>query len=247
MEDREPTKTLYSVQVEFRTASSFLIAYSVNVSRGCAFLETDTEIPQGARMAVRFKVPNGGTTSLGGVVAWRRSLEEATSGPPGLGVEFEDITPELGAVVDHLVANFSGVRVLLASSNRQDRTTIARHIKSIFSTAEITQAADPNVAASILTADFEVAIVDLDVDIEGGLNVIRQAKALRPPVPTIAMTTNATYRERAVSAGTDELMPNPPAFGDLQVILVRALSKPSAVRRLEDAHANASGSFDVLV
>lgn len=196
-------------------------------------------------MTVRFKVPNGGTTSLDGVVAWRRRLEEATSGPPGLGVEFDDIPAEIGSVVDHLVPHFSGLRVLLMSSNRQDRTTIARNIKSIFSTADITQASDPNVGASVLTADMEVAIVDLDVDLEGGLNVIRAAKALRPPVPTIALTANAAYREQAVAAGTDELMPNPPAFADLQVILVRALSKPSAVRRIDDVGANASGSFDI--
>lgn len=245
MVDRDLARTPYSVQVEFRTASSFLIAYSVNVSRGCVFLETDTEIPPGARMTVRFTVPNGGTTSLDGVVAWRRSLEEATSGPPGLGVEFEDMPPEIGAVVDHLVAGFRGVRVLLMSSNRQDRTTIARNIKSIFSTADITQASDASVAAGVLTADMEAAIVDLDVDLEGGLNVIRTAKALRPSVPTIAMTSNPAYREQAVAAGTDELMPNPPAFADLQVILVRALSKPAAVRRIDDTHTGLSGSFDV--
>lgn len=244
--DRQPASTPYTVQVEFRTASSFLIAYSVNVSRGCVFLETDTNIPAGTRMAVRFKVPSGGITSLDAIVAWRRSLEEATSGPPGLGVEFDDITPELGAVVDHLVANFRGVRVLLVSNNRQDRTTIARHIKSILDTADITQASDSQVAASILTTQFEVAIVDLDADLEGGLHVIRTAKALRPAVPTIALTTNPAFRERAVAAGTDELMPNPLAFADLQVILVRALSKPSAVRRIDEV-LTASGSFTIPV
>lgn len=235
----------YSVQVEFRTASSFLIAYSMNVSRGCVFLETDTEIPQGARMTVQFSVPNGGTTCLDGVVAWRRSLEEATSGPPGLGIEFLDITPELGAVVDHLVAKFRSVRVLLMSGNRQDRTAVARNIKSIVSTADITQASDPSVAASILNPEIEVVIVDLDTDLEGGLTVIRTAKALRPSVPTIAMTGNPSYREQAVAAGTDELMPNPPAFADLQVILVRALAKPCAVRRIDDSRQSISGSFDI--
>ena len=68
----------YAVQVEFRTPSSFLVAFSVNLSRGGLFLETDAEIPTGASMTLDFTVPNAGTTSLNGVVAWRRRSWAAT-------------------------------------------------------------------------------------------------------------------------------------------------------------------------
>src|SRR3954468_9979344 len=233
----------YAVQVEFRTASSFLVAYSVNLSRGGLFLETDADIPTGAMMTLELTVPNGGTTALNGVVAWRRGVaDEGSIGPPGLGVEFQDVAPQLGAVIDKLVSTFRGVQVLLLSGDRQDRTTLARNIKSIISTAEITQAADATVAASVLTHEIDVAIVDVDFDLEGGLSIIRAAKQQVPPVPTIALTSNSTYREQAVAAGTDELLPNPPPFAELQVVLVRALGKPPSIRQIQQ-----SGGVDVDV
>jgi uncharacterized protein (TIGR02266 family) len=232
----------YAVQVEFRTASSFLVAYSVNLSRGGLFLETDVEVPQGAQMTLDFAVPTAGTTSLNGVVVWRRSLEQAAEGPPGLGVEFQDVAPQLGQLIDTLVTNFRGVQVMLLSGDRQDRTTLARNIKSIFSTADITQAVDSNVAASVMSPEIDVAMVDVDFDLAGALEIIRTAKALSPPVPVIALTSNTLYREQAVAAGADELLPNPPPFAELQVVLVRALGKPLAIRAIQH-----SGGVDVDV
>lgn len=227
----------YAVQVEFRTASSFLVAYSVNLSRGGLFLETDADIPTGAAMTLDFAVPGAGTTSLNGVVAWRRGAAEAAEGPVGIGIEFQDVAPQLGATIDTLVSSFRGVQMLLLSGDRQDRTTLARNIKSIISTAEITQAADPNVASSVLTHEIDVAIVDVDFDLEGGLAIIRKAKAQTPPVPTIALTSNPAHREQATQAGADELLANPPPFAELQVVLVRALGKPIAIRHLQQGGA----------
>ena len=225
----------YAVELEFRTASSFLVAYSVNLSRGGLFVETDADIPTGALLTVDFNVPGAGTGSVNGVVAWRRSLEEATSGPPGIGIEIQDVAPQLGPMIDKLATSFRGVHVLLLSGDRQDRTTLARNIKSIIATAEITQAVNAQVAASVLTHEIDAAIIDVDFDLEGGLKTIRAAKALHPPVPTIAITSNIAYREQAVAAGTDELLQNPPPFADLQITLVRALGKPVAVRQTESA------------
>lgn len=226
----------YSVQVDFRTASSFLVAYSVNLSRGGMFLETEAEIPTGAMMTLDFSVPGAGTTSLTGVVAWRRGIEES-AGPPGIGVEFQDLAPQLGSVIDRLVATFRGVHVLLLSGDRQDRTTLARSIKSIIATAEITQAADANVAATVVSGELDAAIVDVDFDVDGGIKTIQAAKQQTPPVPTIAITSNSAYRELAVAAGADELLANPPPFADLQVVLVRALGKPVAIRATVDKPA----------
>jgi uncharacterized protein (TIGR02266 family) len=231
----------YAVQVEFRTPSSFLVAYSVNLSRGGLFLETDADIPTGALMTLDFTVPGTGTTSLNGVVAWRRGAADA-EGPPGIGIEFQDVAPQLGSLIDRLVSTFRGVQMLLVSGDRQDRTTLARNIKTIISTAEITQAADSNVASTVLTHEIDVAIVDVDHDLEGGLAVLRKAKSESPPVPTIALTSKADYREKVLAAGADEILPNPPPFADLQVVLVRALGKPILVRHLQQ-----SGAVDIKI
>jgi uncharacterized protein (TIGR02266 family) len=216
----------YVVQVEFRTPSSFLVAYSVNLSRGGMFVETDADVPVGAGMTLELAIPNAGTIELDGIVAWRRVAD----GPPGLGVEFQDVAPQLGALIDKLVTGFRGVQILALSGDRQDRTTLARNIKSIISTAEITQAADAQVASSVLTGEVDVAIIDVDFDLDGGLATLRAARQQQPPVPTIALTSNAAHREQAIAAGASELLPNPPPFAELQVVLVRALGKPLAVR-----------------
>jgi len=226
--DREYDRMPYTVQVEFRTASSFLVAYSVNLSRGGLFLETNQDIPSGAMTEVALQVPGAEPILLVGMVAWRRG-EDSPDGPPGLGIEFQDVTPQLGGVIDHLVSKFHGVHILVLSGDRQDRTTLARSIKSIIATAEIMQAADASVAAALMTSEVDLAVVDVDFDAEAGLATIRAAKELSPPVPTVAITASAKLRELARAAGADELASNPPPFAELQVVLVRALSKPMKI------------------
>lgn len=234
MSDREYDRIPYSVQVEFRTASSFLVAYSVNLSRGGLFIETDGDLPAGVLVALELQVPGAGLLHLVGVVAWRRGLE-SPDGPPGIGIEFEDVAPQLGSTIDQLVAAFHGVQILILSGDRQDRTTLARSIKSIISTAEILQATDAAVAAALLTSEIDLAVVDVDFDPEGALQTLRAAKLVAPKVPTVALTASAKLRELARAAGADELATNPPPFGELQVVLVRALSKPMAVRSTVNA------------
>jgi CheY-like chemotaxis protein len=203
----------------------------VNLSRGGLFLETDADIPTGALVTVDFAVPSAGPVSLNGVVAWRRGhefVEGQPDGPPGLGIEFQDVAPQLGGVIDKLVSTFHGVQILVLSGDRQDRTTLARSIKSI--TAEVMQAADANVALTLMSAEVDLAVIDVDFDVEGALNALRAAKAQSPPVPTIALTMNNKLHEHARAAGADGIATNPPPFAELQVLLVRALSKPTFVR-----------------
>ncbi len=228
MPDREYDRMPYSVQVEFRTASSFLVAYSVNLSRGGMFIETDSEMPSGTLLGLDLQVPGAGLLHLVAVVAWRRG-PESPDGPPGIGIEFQDVAPQLGPTIDKLVSSFHGVQILVLCGDRQDRTTLARSIKSIISTAEILQAADPAVAATLLTSEIDLAVVDVDFDPDGALQTLRAAKLLSPPVPTVAITASTKLREHARAAGADELASNPPPFGELQLVLVRALSKPVSV------------------
>ena len=234
MPEREHDRIPYSVKVEFRTASSFLVAYSVNLSRGGLFVETDTDLPTGVLLAFDLQVPGTELLQLFGVIAWRRGPDDP-DGPPGIGIEFQDIAPQLGSTIDKLVSSFHGVQILVLSGDRQDRTTLARSLKSIISTAEILQAADAEVAATLLTSEIDLAIVDVDFDPEGALRTLRAAQQLSPRVPTIALTADAQRREDARIAGADELATNPPPFGELQVVLVRALSKPVSVQSTASA------------
>jgi uncharacterized protein (TIGR02266 family) len=234
MSEREYDRIPYWVQVEFRTASSFLVAYSVNLSRGGMFIETESEVPTGVLLTLDLHVPGAGLLHLIGLVAWRRGVD-SPDGPAGIGVEFQDVAPQLGSTIDMLVSSFQGVQILLLSGDRQDRTTLARSIKSIISTAEVLQAADAALASTLLTNEIDLAIVDVDFDPEGALATLRAAQLVSPRVPTIAIAASAKLREMARAAGADELAANPPPFAELQVVLVRALSKPVSVQSTASA------------
>src|SRR5690348_13018707 len=101
MSQREHDRMPYSVRVEFRTASSFLVAYSVNLSRGGLFLETQHDIPTGAPIEVVLDVPGAVPIRLAGIVAWGRA-EASPEGPPGVGIELQDTNLQLGIVIDGL-------------------------------------------------------------------------------------------------------------------------------------------------
>ncbi len=219
----------YAVAVQFRSASSFLIAYSVNLSRGGLFVETHHDVPVGTPLELSLEIPGSGTVALSGQVAWRRG-PESPDGPTGLGVEFADISAPLSAVIDRLVSDYQGLQVLIFALDGKDRNSLTRMVKTIVSSAEIVVAADIRVAETLLTDDVDLVVIDVDGDPEGGLAAIRIAKALGAPVPAIALASTKRLRDHARAAGADELTGNPPAFEELQVAVVRGLSRPIAVR-----------------
>ncbi len=229
MSEREFPRVPYAVEVEFRTASSFLVAYSVNLSRGGLFLETEHDVPLGAEIGLKFAVPGTGALDLIGKVAWRRG-RESPDGPPGLGIEFEDVALQLDTTIDRLVGGYEGISVLLLSADRTDRNSLTRLIRSIMSTAEVISASDAKVAETLLTVDVDLAIIDVDAEPEGALSALRAAKNVNPPIPTVALASSKKLREHARAAGADEVATNPPPFGELQVLLVRALGRPLSVR-----------------
>lgn len=219
----------YVVAVEFRSASSFLITYSLNLSRGGLFVETTHDLPLGTTLEVAFRIPSAGDVALAGVVAWRREAG-SPDGPPGLGVEFTDISAQLGQVIDQLVAQFNGIAVLVLATDSKDRASLTRLVKSIAASATTLQASDAAVAETLVTDDLDLMVIDVDGDPEGAIATLRLAKGLTSPVPAIALASTKRLRDHARAAGADEMVGNPPAFEELQLAVMRALTKPAAVR-----------------
>ena len=228
MSGRVHERIPYAVQVEFRTASSFLVAYSVNLSRGGMFLETEQTAEIGTLVTVHLAVPGARPLSLNCRVAWRRMPSEADQGPPGLGVEFQDPDGALGAIIDHLITGYSGLNVLLMARKLQDRSSLTRLVRSIVSTAAVSTPPTIESAEEMITPSLDLIIVEIDDD--EAIRIIRRAKADIPPVPVIALASTKKTRERAMAAGADEVVDNPPPFGELQTALLRALGRPLRVR-----------------
>ena len=73
--------------------------------------------------------------------------------------QLDDIANTIGPVIDRLVANFSGVNVLLLSADDRNRRTLSRLVRSIISTAEVVEATDAGVAENILDSDIDLVII----------------------------------------------------------------------------------------
>jgi type IV pilus assembly protein PilZ len=228
MSDREHQRMPFAVPVEFRTASSFLVAYSLNLSRGGLFLETDRPLEPGSPITVQLLVPSHGTVALAGRVSWRRDVADS-AGPPGVGVEFNGVGDDLGVLIDRLVRTYEGLDVLLLCKDKRDRTALTRLVRSIISTAEVVGAADAHLAETLLTDDVDLLIVDVDADPEGAMVTLKKCKDSGLKVPMVALTANKRWHERARLAGANEVGSNPPPFKELQRLLVRAIGRPVKV------------------
>ncbi len=218
-----------SVEVEYRTASSFLVAYSVNLSRGGLFLESSSAPPVGSALNLELRVPGGeGPIPVRGRVTWTRGKDDP-SGPPGFGVAFDEVAPELGALIDQLVSQFSGLTVVVLSPNQRDSPAVARTIRSIINTAEIVTATEAHIAESLVGDDVDLLLLMADDDPEAAFWVLEN-RGPPPRVPAIVLTSDPQIRERAIAAGADEVAGSPPAFAEFQRQLVRALGRPRGVK-----------------
>jgi uncharacterized protein (TIGR02266 family) len=225
---RQHDRVPIAMRVEYRTASSFLVAYSVNLSRGGVFIETADLPAIGAPISIQFAVPAGEPIAVAGRVAWHRA-EPTNEGPIGIGIEFEDMVESLGALIDRLVHDFAGLNVLLLCRDRQDRSSLVRMIKSILSAAEVVEAEDPRVATELLGEDIDIAVIDADSDPAGALEAVAAARRSSPRLPTVILAASKNIRDQARAAGADEVTGNPPAFPELRLLLIRALGRPTSV------------------
>ena len=229
MPGREFQRIPYVVQVEFRTASSFLVAYTVNLSRGGLFVETETPVQIGSEIPLQLAVPGHGPIHLTGRVAWRRPMADE-EGPAGVGIEFMDPGEELGVVIDQLITHFKGLNVLLLAARPQEQSALTRLVRSVLSTANVVTSDDFTKGRSMLDGGIDIAIVELDIYTDLGLDLVRAAKTRASPVPVLALASQDELRRQARAAGADEVTSRVPPFDEFQRLLVRALGRPLRIR-----------------
>lgn len=217
------------MQVRFRTSSSFLVAYSVNLSKGGAFLETATPAPVGSALTLKLAVGDADAYEVAARVTWVREQADPAAGPAGMGVEFDGIDDALGDVIDQLVTTFAGMTVLVFCPDSQDRATLARMVRSIIRSADVVEAGGISTAEALLGDELDLVVVDGDAPDDGGWHLLRAAK--QRGVPVIALCAEEDERLRAHELGADDITDNPPAFVDFQEALLRTLGRPTAVVR----------------
>jgi uncharacterized protein (TIGR02266 family) len=230
--DRRQPRLPIKLEVEYRTAGAFLVSYSVNLSKGGIFIETETPLPVGAQIDLQFEVPGAGALQVSGVVAWAR--QGAFDGlPDGMGIQFENLDEQYGGIIDGLVRNFVGLTVLVVAASPDRLSLIGRYVRSIIS-CEILEATDEPVAEVALDGGPDLVVVDLDLKSELGLKTILAAKArdakMQHSTPVIILAGHPDVRAQGKAAGADEALATPPSYNDLQAAVIRMLSRPAAVR-----------------
>lgn len=225
MASRDYERAPGRLQVEFRSPTALLVAYSVDLSRGGMFIQCDEELPaEGTPLALDITLPDRSVVSLSGVVAWQRAVRDET-GPRGVGVQFDTFHEELGATIDRLVLSYSGIRILVQCADPGDRKTLLRRLKSIVGTAEVVFANDDSEALGLLQADTDLVLVDVDEDERAALATLRYAHE-EYDIPAIALSEKSGASAELTRQGADEILGNPPNSAALRKAVLGLLSSP---------------------
>ncbi len=88
---RHPRAPIY-VEVRYGEVAEDVTEHILNISRGGIFIETFSPGDTDTLLKLSFYLPDTGHTfEVTGKVAWSR-MDATAEGPPGMGIEFVDIT-----------------------------------------------------------------------------------------------------------------------------------------------------------
>lgn len=211
-----------SLAVCYRTTGSFLLSYSVNLSKGGIFIEAPP-LPMGTQVQLLIEIP-GTQVPVDAVVTWARTKGEPGR-PIGMGLEFvRSVDDTFGIFIDALASNFEGLGILVLA-NMERRALLVRYIQSVVDCDSIdTDSIDT--AEVMLAEGVDLVVVDMDTTGAGGMEIIQRALTLVPSPPVIALAGDDEAREWARKRGVDQVLPAPPPFPELQTAIIRALSRP---------------------
>lgn len=90
-----------SVKVTNLKSGSFAYYQATNISVGGMFLKSDKPHPPGARLNIKFSLPDLGEVDIAADVV--RNQPAGTPYPPGMGVKFRELPPGVLAAIEGFV------------------------------------------------------------------------------------------------------------------------------------------------
>jgi uncharacterized protein (TIGR02266 family) len=224
---RRSDRVHLALEIQYRSAGAFLMSYSVNLSKGGLFIETENPLPVGAPIDLALKTPNEETIALSGVVAWVRSTHDPESGqPPGMGIQVHTPEERYGAMVDRIASRFDGIKILLAlgPGPARHRAMLHRLLGAVL-TCTVIDIEDPFYSQD--DSSFDLAVIS--VDWVQGEQVLARLRDGQSQVPVIALGRAAGTRDRATELGAAAVLENPPVFPDLRAAVIACLARPASV------------------
>lgn len=100
-ERRRSERTEFLVRVDYSTIEELFSEFTRDINEGGLFIETERVHPPGTEVAMQFNLPGSDEPiqTKGTVV----HINTAGDGPPGMGIEFDDLTPEARGRIDELI------------------------------------------------------------------------------------------------------------------------------------------------
>lgn len=108
VERRRSERTPIIVRIEYETVDALFSEFTRNINEGGVFIETDTPAALDSIVQLQFQLPGSRQPLkvLGRVV---RLIAGSEDEPPGMALEFEDLTDLDRARIDHLVQRLRGL------------------------------------------------------------------------------------------------------------------------------------------
>ena len=227
---RRSARVPVALELEYRSAGAFLVAYTTNLSKGGIFIETSTPLPIGTVVAMQLHAPLTPACDVQGTVAWLRPESTGPGQPAGMGIVIDTSADQYGAVVDQIAFSFSGIHILLGTGEAAPRAILSRYLRSILACRILD--VDFTASLGVLPDNIDLAVIDLDSSGPEGAQLIQNLRdnARTATTPIIALGQLERDRMRAHQRGADEAITNPPLFAELQSAVIRCIAKPSAVR-----------------
>jgi CheY-like chemotaxis protein len=218
-------RALPVIEIGYRSAGAFLVAYATQISKGELFIETPTWPPLGTPVALRLAVPPATTLALEGTVAFSR---EARPGEPaGMAVTLTPPSESFVSTVDRLAAGFAGFRVLLGTGEAAPRAILGKYLRSIFTCTVIEL--DAEAERTLDPSTIDLALIDIDSTGPRGFEAGERLRKRSRPAPLVALAQLERDRALAFKLGFDAALPNPPALAELEAAVRRCVARPATV------------------
>jgi len=101
---RDHSRVRLQANINLGSDSNFFTGFSTDISEGGLFVATVETVPRGTTVDLDFTLPGGRPLKASGVVRWLREPNDHMPDlMPGLGVQFQDLQPEVASLISDFV------------------------------------------------------------------------------------------------------------------------------------------------
>jgi DNA repair protein RadC len=110
VEQRRSKRKPLVIQVEYGSVDEFFSDFSSDINEGGMFIETAKKHVPGSTVRLEFALPGSSKpVTVNGRIIWVRKREAVAEGPPGIGIEFEDLSDETKQEINKIVISLRAV------------------------------------------------------------------------------------------------------------------------------------------